>query len=302
MTRPPPLVVRDSLSLSPEAKRLFSKREWQRGLKASLIVAGRDFIAGALPKRFTDFAITDLGYHAKKLDKAHGETREQKVRRGLALIRVNGVRARLVAQYCAPWGGWDPTAKEGPPDAVWKAWYQNAVRTGRVRPAKTADGWREARREMRRDVLLQSRLKERLRNYVIDEYVDQDANIAPIPLVETGDLEKSALTRSRPDAKTRGDMCELNIRVPRPHPTKDVVNDVLKQHTAPEAERVADITVREMTAFIRGGRISGKKGDRLKSTSRQKRRIGSLIRGAQVRSARARVHTNRPTKAPAART
>mgnify|MGYP006921302307 CR=1 FL=1 len=297
-----PLIVKGDLTFSPEAQRLFSKREWQRGLKASLIVAGRDFIAGALPKRFSSFVIEQGWYHAKKMDKTAGESREQQIRRAMALMRTNGERAKLVAQYCAPWGGWDPTGKGGPPDSVWRHWYANAVRTGRVRPAKNASDWQTARREMRRQVLAESRLLERIRNYAIDEYVDQGKQVEPIPLVQTGWLEKQAATKSRPDAKTRGDVAELRIVIPREDRVAPIVGSVLSKHTPAEAERVADITSQQMVAFIRSGKVSGtKKKPRLKTTSRQRRRIDTLIRGAMTKSARARATTSRPKTPESAR-
>ena len=52
------LIFKQNLSFNSEAQKLFSKREWQNAMKASLIDAGRDWIAGALPKRFSDFAVS----------------------------------------------------------------------------------------------------------------------------------------------------------------------------------------------------------------------------------------------------
>lgn len=285
--------IKVGLHLSPDAERLFSKRDWQRGLRASLVFAGRDFIALALPKRFTPFAISRLNYDAKKLHQ--NKSREQLIRIALGQMRVNGDRAKIVALACAPWGGWDPTGKGGAPDVIWRQWYQNAVRTGRVRPAKDAEGWRQARQEMRRDVLVQSRLRERLRNWAIDEYVDQDKT-EPVPLVDTGWLEKNALSNARPDAKTKGGEAELRIIIPRGNRVAPVVGRTLSQKTTEEAERVAAITGAQMASFIQNARIVGTpRKPRLRSTARQRRRIDSLIRGSMTASARARAKTNRPT-------
>ena len=297
--------VKVGLHFSPEAARAFSKSDWQRALRASLVFAGRNFIAIDLPKRFTSFAITRLGYNAKKLQE--GKSREQLIRLALGQMRVNGDRARIVAAVCAPWGGWDPTAKGGAPETVWRAWYQNALRSGRVRPAKDAAGWRAARQEMRTDVLMQSRLKERLRNHAIDEYVDQDRTEA-VPLVETGWLEKNALSKARPDAKTQAGEALLRIVIPRGNRVAPVVGRTLSQHTSEEAERVAATTGAQMTAFVQGARITrsgvnaaGEKVLRMRSTARQRRRIGSLIRGSMTASARSRLKSNRPTSHTSAR-
>lgn len=291
--------VRSKLHFTPETARLFSKREWQRALKASLVIAGRDFIDHSLPLRFSDYSIKRLGYSAKKLQRAEGESREQKIKRGLAQMRANGQRDRLVNQYCAPWGGWDPTSRQGAPDAVWRRWYQDAVRTGKVQPAKDAAGWKAARQEMRRDVLQQSRLKERLRTYAIDEYADSEAS--PTPLVESGALEKAS-RKARPDAKTRGGMAEVAIRIPRPHPTAANVNRTLATHTPEEAERVAEVVGDRMSRFIRGSRAVKGRKPRRKLTWRQNRTISSTINRAAKKSARAGAHKNRPTNAHRART
>jgi len=300
MARPPD--VRVGLTLSPEAQRLFSTRDWQRGMRAALIVAGRDFIATALPKRFTSFASEDLGYSAKKMDRSESLSDDARMRQALATMREDGSRARLVALYCAPWGGWDPTAKAGPSTAVWRAWYQQALALGRVPPAKDQAGWLVARREMRRSVLEQSRLKERLKNYARDEYVDQDKEGPPIPLVDSGWLRRHALANARPTGKTRGGAAELKIVVPRGDRVSPVVARVLRQKTATESRRVADVTAEEMQNFIRTARVRGTaRRPRLASTARQQRRIGSIIRSSQTASARGRASTKRPKTPTTAR-
>lgn len=290
------------LTFNEEAAKLFRKRDWQRAMKSGLISAGRDFIAGALPKRFTDFAIDQLGYDARKLhqDKEYG--REPAIRRAIALMRVNGQYDKIVASACAPWGGWDPTAKGGPNGDVWARWFRDAVVAGRVKTPKTAGDWSAARAFMRRDVKQKSQLKERVRNFAIDEYIDRggkgQGDVAPIPLVETSELELFALSNARPDAKTRAGRSDLYIRIPRPHPVHSIVNKTLSKSTPEEAERVASIFSDEMKRFVSGASVNiGRKRTTLRASKSQKRRINSLINGALARAP----HTNRPSTAHSAK-
>lgn len=306
------MLDRSKLVLNADAERLFSKRDWQRGFRASMIVAGRNWIATALPLRFTGFAESHLGYHAKKMSRTLG--REAQIRRAIAAMRVNGERAALIAKYCAPWGGWDPTGREGPPDQVWRQWYQNALRLGRVKRATDADGWRVARAEMRRDVMRQSNIQERIRNWAIDEYVDQEKTLIPEPLVKSGWLRKTAQANARPDAKARGGNTSLRIVIPRADRVAPIVGKVLSQSTAEEQEEVSVIVSAEMTAFIQGAKVTtttrrvkrtvlGKSYKTnvtttgLRSTARQQRQIGARIRGSQTKSARASAHKNRQSTA-----
>ena len=290
---------KSGLSFNSQAEKLFSKREWQRAMKAALIDAGRDWIAGALPKRFTDFAVSRLGYDSKKLHKS--DTREDKIRRAITLMRTNGQYERIVKSACAPWGGWDPTATGGAPAEVWRRWSSDALKSGKIRVSNSGD-WKTARRKMAQEVLQQSRLRERVRNFATDEYVDPGTGVAPIPLVDSGELEKFALANARPDAKTRGGNSELAIRIPKPHALRDKEGRVLGASTPEEADRVSEIFTEQMEAFVAGASVTGKKKKRLVSSKIQKRAIDRKIRGAMTNSAKARAsHKNRQTTSPQAR-
>jgi hypothetical protein len=280
---------KSGLSFSPEAQKLFSKREWQRAMKAALIDAGRDWIAGALPKRFTSFAITDLGYTSKKISKKL--TREEQIRLAIALMRTNGQYDRIVQQCCAPWGGWDPTGKAAPSGEVWRRWSSEALKSGRIKVSNSGD-WKTARQKMRKEVIERSRLRERVRNFAIDEYLD-GPGVEPIPLVETGDLEKYAKANARPDAKTKGGTSELAIRIPRIHPLQAKDGAVLGRSTPTEADHVSEVFTSQMEAFVAGSSVRGSSRKRLVASKQQKRDIERKINSAKTRGALARAHKNR---------
>lgn len=283
---------KSGLAFNSHAEKLFSKREWQRALKASLINAGRDWISTALPKRFTKFAITRLGYNAKKM-RPEADSKEQRIKRAIAMMRVNGDYAKLVATYCASWGGWDPTAKEGPPADVWRRWANEAFKSGKIKQSVSGE-WRTARDKMRREALDQTRIRERVRLYAIDEYLDSGKGAEPIPLYESGELEDAALNKSRPSAKTRGGASELAIRIPRAGRQAKMVLHVLGQSTPEEADRVSNVIEQQMTAFIQGsmGKKGGRKGVKLKATKAQASRIDSTLRKGMTEGQRGR-HANR---------
>ena len=284
------LIFKQNLSFNSEAQKLFSKREWQNAMKASLIDAGRDWIAGALPKRFTSFAVS-LGYSSKKLTKPL--TREEKIRLAISLMRTNGMYDKIVKAATAPWGGWDPTGKAAPSGEVWRKWSSEALKAGKIKASNSGE-WRTARQKMRKEVIQLSRLREKVRNYAIDEYVDADKGVEPIPLVDTGDLEKYAMANARPDAKARGGNTELAIRIPRPHPLRGKESDVLSKATDGETQRVADIFTAQMESFVAGSSVTGKTKKKLTASKIQKRAIQSKIRGAMKQSVRNKTaHKNR---------
>jgi len=283
-------LFKQNLSFNEEARKLFSKREWQNAMKASLIDAGRDWIAGALPKRFTSFAVS-LGYSSKKLTKP--PTREEKIRIAISLMRTNGEYEKIVKTATAPWGGWDPTGKPHAPADVWRKWSSEALKSGKIKGSNSGE-WRTARQKMRKEVIQLSRLREKIRNFAIDEYVDSDNGVETIPLVDTGELEKYALANARPDAKARGGNTELAIRIPRPHPLRGKESDVLTKATDGETQRVSDIFTERMEAFVAGASVTGKKKKRLVASKIQKRAINSKIRGAMKQSVRNKnAHKNR---------
>ena len=281
------------LSFNDQAKKLFRKSEWNRAIKAALIDAGRDWISAALPKRFSDFAVSRLGYDAKKMHKV--ETREDKIRRAIALMRTNGQYERIVKTACAQWGGWDPTYKGGPPAEVWRKWSSEALKSGKIKVSNSGD-WKTARQKMRKEVIEQSRVREKVRNFAIDEYVDAGQDVAPIPLFETGALEKFAKRNARPDAKTTGGRAELAIRIPKPHALGAKESAVLGKSTPEEAQQVSAVFTAQMEAFVAGASVVGKRKKRLRSSKIQRRAINSKIRGAMTKGARARAdHKNRST-------
>lgn len=293
------IAFKSGLSFNAQAEKLFSKREWQRAMKSALIDAGRDWIAGALPKRFTDFAVSRLGYDSKKLHKSN--TREDKIRLAIALMRTNGQYERIVTSACAPWGGWDPTGKGAPSAEVWRTWSSAAIKSGRIKVSNSGD-WKTARQKMRADVVQQSRLRERVRNFAVDEYIESGSEAAPIPLVDSGALEKFATANARPDAKTRGGSSELAIRIPKPHALQDKEGRVLGASTPEEAQQVSEIFTGQMEAFVAGASVTGKKRKRLVASKIQKRAIDRKIRGAMTNSAKARAsHKNRQTTSHQAR-
>ena len=277
-----------NIELSKEAEKLFKRSEWLRAMKAGLIVAGRDWIAGALPKRFTSFATTHLGYTSKKIRKTL--TREEKIRIAISMMRKNGQYQRLVDTYCTKWGGWDPSSKGGPPSDVWRAWVKEALSSGRIKVSKT-DEWNTARKKMRVEALEQTRIRERVRTFAIDEYVDSEKGVESIPLVDSGWLEKHAQQHARPEAKTKAGDSSLIIRIPRGNRQAAIVKHVLSQATEQEAQQVGDVLESQMVAFANGASVR-KRGKR-RATSKQKRRISSLINSAKTKGARARAHKNR---------
>lgn len=294
------IAFKSSLGFNESARKFFSKSDWNRAMKASLITAGRDWIALALPKRFSDFSVSRLGYDAKKLHKT--ETREEKIKLAIALMRTNGQYDRIVKSACAQWGGWDPMGQSGPSADVWRRWSSEALKSGKIKVSGSGD-WKTARQKMRKEVIEQSRVREKLRNYAIDEYVDNDQRIAPIPLVETGALERHALANARPDAKTKAGTSELAIRIPRIHPLRDKDGQVLSKSTPEEADRVAEIFTEQMEAFVAGSSVTGGKNKKLKSSKIQRRTIQSKIRGAMTKGARSRAdHKNRTSTKHKART
>ena len=281
------------LSFNDQARKLFSKSEWNRAMKSALIDAGRDWIAGALPKRFSDFATSRLGYDAKKLHK--NETREDKIRRAIALMRTNGEYERIVKTACSQWGGWDPTSKDAPSGEVWRKWSSDALKAGKIKVSNSGE-WKTARQKMRQEVIQQSRVREKVRNFAVDEYVDADQNVAPIPLVETGALESYAKSNARPDAKTTGGRSELAIRIPKPHALRGKESAVLGKSTPEEAQQVSAVFIAQMEAFVAGASVVGKRKKRLTSSKIQRRAINSKIRGAMTKGARTRAdHKNRST-------
>lgn len=285
------IAFKSGLEFNDAARRLFSTSEWNRAMKAALIDAGRDWIVGALPKRFSDFAVYRLGYDAKKLHKT--ETKEDKIRIAIALMRTNGQYDRIVNAACSRWGGWDPMGQAAPPAEVWRRWSSDALKTGKIKVSNSGE-WKTARQKMRKEVIELSRVREKVRNFAIDEYVDGDQNIAPIPLVEKGDLEKYAQANARPDAKTKGGNSELAIRIPRIHPLRDKEGQVLGRSTPEEADRVGEVFTEQMQAFVAGATVKGTKKKRLVSSKIQRRTIQSKIRGAMTKGARSRAdHKNR---------
>lgn len=282
-----------NLSFNDQARKLFSKSEWNRAMKAALIDAGRDWISSALPKRFTDFAVSRLGYDAKKLHKS--DTREDKIRRAIALMRTNGQYERIVKSACSQWGGWDPTGKDAPSGEVWRRWSSDALKSGKIKVSNSGE-WKTARQKMRQEVIQQSRVREKVRNFAVDEYVDAGQDVAPIPLVETGALEAFAKANARPDAKTTGGRSELAIRIPKPHALRGKESDVLGKSTPEEAQQVSAVFTAQMEAFVAGSSVVGKRKKRLTSSKIQRRAINSKIRGAMNKGAKARAdHKNRST-------
>lgn len=274
---------------------LFSVRSWNNALKSAMIEAGRGFIFSRLPLRFTNFAITRLGYNAKKLDKA--QDRETEIRIAIAMMRRDGSYDRLVATYCARWGGWDPTSKDGAPQHIWLAWVKDALRSGKIHASKSGD-WRSARKKMREEALRETNIRDRIRNYAIDEYVDQNS-VTPSPLIASGELFKNHQKWARPEATAKGGNGVLQIKIPRKNKVHPQVNKVLSATTPEEAQEVGEEVRASLQAMVDRSKVkTSKKGKRTAAfAGRDRSRIALNIRNATVRS-----HRNRRPAAHSPRT
>jgi hypothetical protein len=282
--------------IPPDLQKLFSKRDWARAMNAAQIDAGRNFIAGPLSLRFTNYAVTHLGYNAKKLDKTQDRATEIRIAR--AMMLRDGSHAMLVAKYCGGrWGGWDPTMKKsGPPRHVWEAWYKEALKSGKIQPSKTG-GWATARRRMRDEMLRETRIFERLNLYAIDEYVDQ-FKADPVPLVASGLLFRKHKINARPNAKAKAGMYELTIPIQREGRVHAQVNKVLGATTEMESVAVAQDVMATMNEFVsRRVIVRGKRGGkRVRMSGRDRSRIALAIRNAKTGA-----HKNRSTNGLAPR-
>ena len=254
-----------NVKLDPAAQALFSKRSWNRANKTALIAAGRDWIASALPKRFTNYAISRLGYDAKKLQERRTLTREEQIAIAIGRMRASGEYQRLVTQYCGAWGGWDPSSRGPAPADVFRRWAHAALSSGKIKVSRNADGdWKTARQKMRTEALAQTRIRERVRSYAIDEYVDAgliQSESLPIPLVNTGNLRVRALADSRPDASynsTRGG--SLTVRIPVQNAQAPVVRRTLSRLVADEVTRFGAVFRDAFTALLSGQTVTDKKG------------------------------------------
>lgn len=264
------------------AQRLFSKRDWQRALKAAMTSAGNKFIGTRLGLRFGEYSERSLGYRAKKLMRT---TERDRVRAGLHEMRRDGSYQRIVASACAPWGGWDPTERGGPPSHIWKQWIGEQLRAGRFRESRTGN-WKTARTAFRKEVLEKSRIRERLKNYALDNY-----NASAIPLVNTGRLQRHVAENAWCDAAATATKARMIIRIPRNHWTHKVVNQTLSKLGPGEVEEINRDIGTSMQEYISGARIVGKRKKKLKLSKVQNRTIDKTIRNAH--KPRAKAHKNR---------
>jgi hypothetical protein len=287
---------RVGVTIPPDLQKLFSKRDWQRAMNAAQIDAGRNFIEGPLSLRFTNYAVTHLGYNAKKLDKT--QDRATEIRIGRAMMLRDGSHGMMIARFCGGrWGGWDPTAKKsGPPRHVWEAWYKEAIKSGKISPSKTGD-WATARRKMRDEMMRETRIIERLNLYSIDEYVDQ-FKADPVPLVSSGLLFKNHKRNARPNAKAKGGVYELTIPIQREGRVHPQVNKVLSATTEMESVTVAQDVMATMNEFVsRRVIVRGKRGGKqVRMSGRDRSRIALAIRNAKTGA-----HKNRSTSGQAPR-
>jgi hypothetical protein len=190
---------------------VFRPRDRNLILRGCLTEAGNAWITEYLPRRFTSYARTALGYYGPE----HLSAAE--------LYRAARAAGHVRAVQEAALQGWDPFRhfyppvphSQFPPFTRWYAANGYHAEGARYRsPGARRNWWIHVRREFTRWArrLVRHQALRRLG-------VNPDALPAKVPFLKTGDLRTTGLAGARSVATstdTRG--AQVRILIPRPHP------------------------------------------------------------------------------------
>lgn len=245
----------------------YSRRHWNTIVRNGLVDGGSQWIAGDLPKRFSDFAYV-LGYDAKG-----------KKRSPLSRAIASGLVDRLAVRF---WHGWNPWNTPKPPYSLWSKYLADEARMGRFVRSRTGY-FTTARKELRR--MVKADIKRRVLELSTSEEVNEK-----IPLVEFDRLRPAALSGARAVGRATTGNYQLRLVIPQPHPTHRSVSNVMKQVTPQEVARIGTTTMRSINTSIAGSTTHTVRRGRTAGQIRRRLPDASPIHRSRAASAR---HTSR---------
>jgi hypothetical protein len=277
-----------------EWKTVFSRSHWNAIVRDALREGGAHWINVYLPRRFTDYAETALGYSAKKM--------QGKKKSIIAAAFANGEIQRIADRFFM---GWDPWTGGRIPGPVWQKYLMDQQARGRFQFSRTGD-WKRAKRDFRAYAKASFRSELQARQ--------DDDKFVLTPLVHTGALRELALSAARAESKATTNDQRLRIVIPQPHPTHPMVSAVMRRVTDAELADVARVTDSAIQAALDGatikttkrGKSAGKRRGRLSEVQREgmrQRQVATRARSVAAQSmfatsfrsrlTAARRHTNR---------